>query len=152
PYELLLLSRAGALLLGVVALWFYRRGGPLAATVAERQVWSIWIGYLVAYGTSNLVSRALIRHGVLSAGPAAAPGWEEVVRYPIAAILSGLAFFVMGGSFGPTVRSYFREVQRIRARPLHTSRVVDPRVPGDAFGPLSRATAGHESARSPRPR
>ena len=63
-------------------------------------MWSIWIGYLVAYGTSNLVSRALIRHGVLSAGPAAPPGWEEVVRYPIAAILSGLAFFVMGGSFG----------------------------------------------------
>ena len=47
----------------------------------------------------------------------------------------------------PTVRSYFREVRRIRLRPFHTSRVVDPRVPGDAFAPPSRATAAYESAR-----
>jgi tRNA A-37 threonylcarbamoyl transferase component Bud32 len=99
PDEFLVLSRAGALLLGVVTLWFYRRGAALAATAAERQVWSIWIGHLVAYGTSNLVGYALLRAGVLTAGPAAPAGWEEVIRYPFAAILSGLAFFVMGGSY-----------------------------------------------------
>jgi hypothetical protein len=100
PDWLIFLSRAGALLLGGVALWVYHRRAPRAATPAERQVWLIWVGYLLAYGTSNLVGRALIHTGVLAAGPAAPTGWDEVVRYPVAATLSGLAFFVMGASFG----------------------------------------------------
>src|SRR5262249_15352085 len=99
PPGIILLSRASAVLLGGAALWLYRRRTPQAATTAERQVWSIWIGYLVAYAASSLVSRLLIRGGVLTAGPAAPAGWEEVIAYPFAAILSGLAFFVMGGSY-----------------------------------------------------
>jgi hypothetical protein len=93
------LARVVALLLGGVALWFYRRRDPLPANATERQVWSIWVGFLMAYGTSNLVSRLLIRGGVLTAGPAGPPGWEEVVSYPFGAILTGLAFFVMGYSY-----------------------------------------------------
>jgi eukaryotic-like serine/threonine-protein kinase len=96
---LLFLSRAGQFLLGGVVLWWYWRRIPRSATAAERQLWAIWLGYLLAYGTSSLVTRLLIRGGVLSAGPDAPAYWREVVSYPFAAILSGLAFFVMGGSY-----------------------------------------------------
>jgi serine/threonine-protein kinase len=97
PPELLFLSRAGQLLLGGVALWWYWRRGRLPVNATERQVCSIWVGYLLAYGTSGVLSRLLIDGGVLTAGLAAPPHWREVISYPFAAILSGLAFFVMGG-------------------------------------------------------
>jgi serine/threonine protein kinase len=96
---LLFLSRAGALVLGGVALWFYWRRGGLPVNAAERQVYSIWVGYLLAYGTSGLATRLLIGSGALGAGSAELAGWQEVVSYPFAAILTGLAFFVMGGLY-----------------------------------------------------
>jgi eukaryotic-like serine/threonine-protein kinase len=99
-YALVLLSRGGQLVLGAVALWFVRRREALPANAAERQVWLIWLGALAAFGTSALASRLLIRGGVLVAGPDAPAGWEEVVAYPAAAAVSGLAFFIMGGSYG----------------------------------------------------
>ncbi len=99
PTGLVVLARAGQLVLGFAALWWYRRREPLPATAAERQVWSIWVGYLLAYGASSLVSRLLIGCGILAAGPAAPASWPEVVSYPFAAILSGLAFFVMGAGY-----------------------------------------------------
>jgi predicted Ser/Thr protein kinase len=100
PRGLILLSRASSLLLGGAALWFCRRRHPLPANAAERQVWLIWLGALAAYGTSSLVSRLLIGGGVLAAGPEAPPCWQHVVAYPFSAIVSGLAFFVMGGNYG----------------------------------------------------
>jgi hypothetical protein len=33
-------------------------------------VWSIWLGYLLAYGISSLVARLLTGSGVLTGGPA----------------------------------------------------------------------------------
>jgi serine/threonine-protein kinase len=97
PPWLVWLSRAGQLLLCGAALWFYPRRSPLPANAAERQVWSIWVGYLAAYGTSGLVSRLLLSGSVRATG---APDWQEAVPYPFAAILSGLAFWVTGGSYG----------------------------------------------------
>jgi serine/threonine protein kinase len=99
PSWLIGLSRGSALLLGGMALWFCRRRDARPATAAERQAWSIWAGYFAATVASGLISRVLIKSGVLAAGPAAVVGWEEVVHYPVAAILSGLAFFVMGPSY-----------------------------------------------------
>jgi hypothetical protein len=46
------------------------------------------------------VTRLLITGGVLAAGPAAPACWRRVVHYPFSAVVSGLAFFVMGGSYG----------------------------------------------------
>ena len=57
PRGLISLSRTSALLLGGMAFWFFRRRDPLPAGASERQVWLIWLGALVAYGTSSLVSR-----------------------------------------------------------------------------------------------
>jgi serine/threonine-protein kinase len=100
PHGLILLSRAGQLLLGGAAFWAYRGRSALPANAAERQVWMIWLGALTAFGTSSLVSRLLIHRGLLAAGPAASASWDEVVAYPLSAVVSGLAFFVMGGSYG----------------------------------------------------
>jgi serine/threonine-protein kinase len=100
PPGLILLSRAGQLLLGGVAFWFCRRREPLPASAAERQVWLIWLGALVAFGTSSLLSRLLIGAGILAAGPDAPACWQDVIAYPFSAIVSGLAFFVMGVSYG----------------------------------------------------
>jgi serine/threonine protein kinase len=100
PRRVVVLSRASALLLGGAALWWFHRRNPLPANAAQRQVWSIWSGYLAAYAASSLLTRLLIAGGLLTAGPAGPPGWQEVIAYPFAAILSGLAFFVMGGGYG----------------------------------------------------
>jgi serine/threonine-protein kinase len=100
PAGLVFLSRAGQLLLGGVAFWWYRRRDPLPASAAERQVWLIWLGALAAFGTSSLASRLLIGGGLLAAGPAAPACWADVAVYPFAAVVSGLAFFVMGAGYG----------------------------------------------------
>jgi tRNA A-37 threonylcarbamoyl transferase component Bud32 len=98
PSGVTLLARAGQLVLGGAVLWWHWRRRPLLTSAAERQVCSIWVGYLLAYGTSGLVTRLLIGGGVITEGPAAPKtGWREVVSYPVAALLTGLAFFVMGG-------------------------------------------------------
>jgi serine/threonine protein kinase len=100
PYRFVLMARASQLLLGGVAFWYCRRHSLLPANAAERQVWLIWLGALAAFATSSLVSRLLIDHSVLTAGPAAPASWREVVAYPYSAVVSGLAFFAMGGSYG----------------------------------------------------
>ena len=43
--------------------------------------------------------RLLIAGGVLSAGPNAPESWQEEIQYPFAAVLSGLAFWIMGGIY-----------------------------------------------------
>jgi hypothetical protein len=100
PAGLVLLSRAGQLVLGGLAFGVYRRRSLLPANAAERQVWLIWLGALAAFGTSSLASRLLTDAGVLAAGPAAPACWAEVAVYPFSAVVSGLAFFVMGASYG----------------------------------------------------
>src|SRR5207245_1926360 len=90
PPGALFLARAGTVVLGGLALWWFRRGGVLPTTAAERQLWTIWAGYLLAYAAASLATRWLVRGGALAAGPGAPPHWEEVVSYPFAAVLSGL--------------------------------------------------------------
>jgi serine/threonine protein kinase len=78
------------LLLGVIFLR-HRSGRPVLPTSsAERQLWSIWIGYLGAYIAMVLVSRKAF---------AAESGWNELEMYPYTAILTGIAFFAMGSNF-----------------------------------------------------
>ncbi len=74
--------------LGAV-MWYYRPRGLLAATPAERQLWSVWIGYLltcvlVAWTSYHLWGMAELYKGKL---------------YPYYALLTGMAFFVLGSSY-----------------------------------------------------
>jgi eukaryotic-like serine/threonine-protein kinase len=75
-------------LIGLV-FWLYRGRGLSSSTTAERQLWSVWIGYIAG---SVLIAVA---------------GWQEFNRdqvyhmaeYPFFAITAGMAFFFLGSSY-----------------------------------------------------
>jgi hypothetical protein len=77
----------------LVGLVFWRvrsRSTLLPTTPAERQMWSVWIGYLAAAVLAGAVIRLLsIRD----------PNFDEACVYPFLALLTGLAFFVLGSSY-----------------------------------------------------
>ncbi len=84
----------------IAGLFWYNRGSRLLPTSApERELWSIWIGYLAAYGVNLVLVRTLIARGLIVAGPEAPVGWRDTILYPFSAVLSGLAFFVMGSNY-----------------------------------------------------
>ena len=108
------LSRAAQPAIGLLVFWRCRGKSLLPASAAERQLWSIWIGYLMAYGTASLAGRFLIGSEVIIRGTTSPTALEELLIYPTGTILSGFAFFVMGGiwvrSVGmlPLGRSFLR--------------------------------------------
>jgi serine/threonine protein kinase len=75
-----------------LVFWRYRRGSQtlLPTTAAERQLWSIWLGYLGATAVYVLASRVAVT---------SERRWDELSLYPVSAILTGMAFFVMGSSY-----------------------------------------------------
>jgi serine/threonine protein kinase len=85
-------------LIGFV-FWHHRKHKLLPTSVAERQLWTIWIGYLAATVAVYTFNLLLYYHGILAAGPEAPMHWLELCTYPAAAVLSGIGFFFMGSSF-----------------------------------------------------
>jgi serine/threonine-protein kinase len=77
---------------GLVGLVFWRQRAHqlLPANAAERMLWAIWLGYIVANGVVTIVYHLLAR---------AVGGLDELWIYPSKAVLAGLAFFVMGGIY-----------------------------------------------------
>jgi hypothetical protein len=71
--------------------WRFRRRNLLPTNVAERQLWSIWLGYVSAFAVTVVVNAQLIGRQD--------PGRNELRHYCFSAILTGLAFFVMGSSY-----------------------------------------------------
>jgi hypothetical protein len=70
--------------------------------MAERELWTIWGGYLAAYGVDVLVTGMLIRFDLITAGTAWAGDPDQlkkVITYPFSSIASGLAFFIMGSNY-----------------------------------------------------
>jgi hypothetical protein len=55
---------------------------PAAFAAAERLIWAVWIGYLIAYLFMNLTMHAM--------------GHKHLDTYALSLLLSGLAFFIMG--------------------------------------------------------
>jgi len=76
-------------LMGLV-FWRNRRQGVMPTTTAERQMWSLWAGFLLACFLTGIISHLL-----------APPGetYDPRALYPRFAVLSGLAFFVLGSSY-----------------------------------------------------
>ncbi|TWT84010.1 Serine/threonine-protein kinase StkP [Planctomycetes bacterium CA13] len=66
-----------------VSIYWSRRGQILPRTIAERPVWSIWLGYLATLATMNV----LLLLGEL----------DERLLFPVASALSGFGFLAMGG-------------------------------------------------------
>lgn len=64
-------------------IYHAREGLVLPRSVAERPVWSIWLGYLVTLGTINIMS--------------AMDGIQHSSLFPIASALSGFGFIAMSG-------------------------------------------------------
>jgi len=84
-----------------IGLVFWRnRGSRLLPTSGpERELWTIWIGYLAAYGINLFVCRSLAWHDMIGRGPAGPERWDDLTLYPYSAVVSGLAFFVMGSNY-----------------------------------------------------
>ncbi|MBV9125876.1 MAG: serine/threonine protein kinase, partial [Planctomycetes bacterium] len=90
PRPLHWLTRLGQFALMGVLFWRFRARRLLPASNAERELWTIWLGYLTAYAFTVGASILMSRRG---------EPWDELTLYPFAAVLTGLAFFVMGSSY-----------------------------------------------------
>jgi hypothetical protein len=91
PYAFILCARVAQFLLLFLALWWKRPAsrGWLPATAAERLLWSVWVGYIVACFLASYVTGRLA-------------GMEAMYRgdyYAIYALFTGMAFFVLGSSY-----------------------------------------------------
>lgn len=64
-------------------VYYYRSGTLRARSVAERPIWSIWMGYLVALGTMNMI--LTLR------------GTSQVEVFPFASTLAAFGFVALGG-------------------------------------------------------
>ncbi|HLX61291.1 MAG TPA: serine/threonine-protein kinase [Planctomycetota bacterium] len=93
------LSRGIQLALETFCFWRLKPRSSLPSTSVERQLWSIWIGFLIAYAANVLACRALVLHALVERGGAGPEYWSDLILYPITSILAGLAFFVMGSNY-----------------------------------------------------
>src|SRR5207244_8794604 len=82
-----------------LVFWRHRRHNLWPTSGAERQLWTIWIGYLAATVAVFFVNHLLYARGILTGGDSAPSYWRELCVYPTAAVLSGVGFFVMGSSY-----------------------------------------------------
>jgi hypothetical protein len=82
--------RASQYLAMGIVLGSYRKNWSVSTSAAERQMFSIWIGFFVACHLVICVAHLLAttEHPL-----------DELRVYPFLAIISGLAFFVMGSSY-----------------------------------------------------
>jgi serine/threonine-protein kinase len=76
-------------LMGLV-FWRARPHGIWPTNAAERQLWSIWLGYLAGGFIIWMIHGEL--HRTIET-------LDELTLYPTRAVLAGLAFFAMGGSY-----------------------------------------------------
>jgi hypothetical protein len=77
------LSRSAMFAALLVMLWRFRHQSVLPTNSAERLIWVVWIGYVLALGAVNSVRFVL--------------GGDQRESYASFAILAGLGFLVMGG-------------------------------------------------------
>ena len=71
----------------------------MPSTSAERELWTIWIGYFCTYVSVLAITRLLFTLDVLEAGRNMPGSWSECLPYPFLALVAGLAFFVMGSNY-----------------------------------------------------
>ncbi len=89
PTALLPLAQGGRALAFLALVWHFRKGRLLPESAAERQIWSIWGGYLVVCFALGFSNRTVL-------------GWEaalETKLYQSLSCLTALAFFATGAQF-----------------------------------------------------
>jgi serine/threonine protein kinase len=93
PTRWIFLSRIGQLGLMGLIFWLYRSRQLYPTSMAERQLWSIVLGYLLATALSVALYRLTPRGGP---GPG---DLGELTLFPYWALLAGVALFIMGSSY-----------------------------------------------------
>jgi len=85
----------------LAVLFLYNRGKNLKpTTAAERELWTIWIGYFAAYGVAILATRLMVaRFEPLMTGAFTRHALMETLPYPFVSAVAGLAFFAMGSNY-----------------------------------------------------
>ncbi|MFO0969786.1 MAG: serine/threonine-protein kinase [Gemmataceae bacterium] len=99
PRWLVLLTRTTQFALLGALFWYNRGRNVLPTSVAERELWSIWIGYFLAYPAIILVTRLLLGWDVLEPSIDAPERLKEILPYPFLSVSAGLAFFAMGSNY-----------------------------------------------------
>jgi len=82
-----------------IAFWCNRGRRLLPTSAVERELWTIWLGYLGALAVNWAVLRLLQKQGMLVGSSSAPGGWQDLIIYPSMTILSGMAFFIMGSNY-----------------------------------------------------
>ncbi len=99
PHEVIVAARLSQFVFIGLVFWKNRGSRLLPTSSAERELWTIWIGYMLAYGVTSAAVRILILHGIITGGANPTPHWEELILYPFSSMASGLAFFIMGCNY-----------------------------------------------------
>jgi hypothetical protein len=87
-YVFLLVRTLQFVLMGLI-FWRNRSRQLLPASTAERQLWSIWIGFFIGCVAVIFIGRQFVPDGDV----------YKTRLYVLWSLLAGLAFFVMGGSY-----------------------------------------------------
>src|SRR5262249_48781916 len=90
PRPWILAARFSQFAIMGLVFWRHRTHTLLPTSAAERQLWSIWIGYLIGCMIVSAINAQLHRADLLK---------EDLVMYPFWSVLAGLAFFAMGNSY-----------------------------------------------------
>jgi serine/threonine protein kinase len=99
PRGLVMLARACQFALIGVVFWHNRGRRLLPTTPAERELWTIWLGYILSYAAALLVTRSLAGLGPMGGALDVPERAQDLLVYPVSALLSGLAFFIMGSNY-----------------------------------------------------
>ena len=99
PWWTILIARSLQFIGMGVAFWYNRGRRILPTSAPERELWTIWFGYLITLVVNWLVCWQLRAYKIVAPGAAAPNRWEEYLLYPIITMLSGLAFFTMGSNY-----------------------------------------------------
>jgi hypothetical protein len=89
PFWTVATAYVGQFALMAVGVYFGRPKGFLPTTTAERLLWSVWLGYVLTCMAVGHLTRVMF-------------GMQAVYDkkiYPFYAVISGLAFFVLGSSY-----------------------------------------------------
>ena len=98
--EFVLAARAIQFVLIGALFWANRGRQLLPTTAAERELWTIWIGYFCTYVGVLAVTRLLFAFDVVETGTGMKEAhWRECLPYPFVSLTAGLAFFVMGSNY-----------------------------------------------------
>ena len=101
PHQLIMGARILQFLLLGFLFWYHRRSRLLPTNAAERELWTIWIGYFTTYFFIVIVTRLLLYLEIFHASPhwTGHEYFQELLPYPLISLVSGLAFFIMGSNY-----------------------------------------------------